>query len=74
MLVEKVLDEARRARQRLVDLEGDRALNPAASRDERAITAEDLLLAVASSEGTGSDVLHALGFKYRTPAATARTQ
>ena len=40
----------------------DGALKAAASQDERAVTAEDLLLAVASSEGTGRDVLHALGF------------
>jgi hypothetical protein len=40
----------------------ERALKAAASQDERPITAEDLLLAVAYSEGTGRDVLHALGF------------
>jgi hypothetical protein len=42
----------------------DGALKAAAVQDEGAITADDLLLAVAASEGTGRDVLHALGFSH----------
>jgi ATP-dependent Clp protease ATP-binding subunit ClpA len=39
----------------------DRALKAAAARNERQLTADDLLLAVVSGEGTGGEALQALG-------------